>query len=157
RHEPSLQLVGRSSGGEVDLATLAERGVALTGRLTSVDGTRLSFADDLNINTTRADQHLSSLLDRIDDYVAAHGLADDILPRQDLQPTPAIDAPRQFDLRDAGISTVIWATGHRRSYPWLQLPGVVADRELVHHYGITPVAGLYVLGQRFQRTRRSNF
>ena len=52
---------------------------------------------------------------------------------------------------------MIWATGYRRSYPWLHLPGVVADGELVHQYGITPVPGLYVLGQRFQRTRRSNF
>jgi putative flavoprotein involved in K+ transport len=53
------------------------------------------------------------------------------------------------------VSTVIWATGHRRSYPWLHVPTVVADREIVHRYGVTPVPGLYVLGQRFQRTRRS--
>jgi putative flavoprotein involved in K+ transport len=55
------------------------------------------------------------------------------------------------------VSTVIWATGHRRSYPWLHVPTVVADGEIVHRYGVTPVPGLYVLGQRFQRTRRSNF
>ena len=36
-------------------------------------------------------------------------------------------------------------------------PALVADGELAHRYGITPVPGLYVLGQRFQRTRRSNF
>jgi putative flavoprotein involved in K+ transport len=157
RHEPSLQLVGRSTGGEVDLATLAANGVNLTGRLTSVDGARLSFADDLNSNTIRADRHLSNLLDRIDNHIAAHGLADDVLPREDLRATPAIDPPRRLDLRDSGVSTVIWATGHRRSYPWLHLPGAVADGELVHQYGVTPVPGLYVLGQRFQRTRRSNF
>ena len=52
---------------------------------------------------------------------------------------------------------MIWATGHRRSYPWLYVPGAVADGELAHRYGITPVPGLYVLGQRFQRTRRSTF
>jgi putative flavoprotein involved in K+ transport len=157
RHEPSLQLVGRSTGGEVDLATLVAHGVTLTGRLTSVDGTRLSFDDDLNVNTARADRHLSNLLDRIDDHIAAHELADDVLPRQDLRATPTIDPPRHLDLRDAGVSTVIWATGHQRSYSWLKLPGVVVDGELVHHYGVTPVPGLYVLGQRFQRTRRSNF
>jgi putative flavoprotein involved in K+ transport len=122
-----------------------------------VAGTRLSFADDLNTNTARADRHLSNLLDRIDDHIAADALADDVLPREDLQPTPAIDALRELDLRDTGVSTVIWATGHRRSYPWLQLPGAVADGELVQHEGISPVPGLYVLGQRFQRTRRSNF
>ena len=58
---------------------------------------------------------------------------------------------------DGGVATVIWATGHRRSYPWLHVPGAVADGELAHQYGISPVPGLYVLGQRFQRTRRSTF
>jgi putative flavoprotein involved in K+ transport len=52
---------------------------------------------------------------------------------------------------------VIWATGHRRSYSWLHVPAAVTAGELVQRYGITPVPGLYVLGQRFQRTRRSNF
>jgi putative flavoprotein involved in K+ transport len=62
-----------------------------------------------------------------------------------------------MDLRRAGVSTVIWATGHRRSYPWLHLPVLDANGELTHRYGVTPISGLYVLGQRFQRTRRSNF
>jgi putative flavoprotein involved in K+ transport len=157
RHEPSLQLVGRSTGGDVDLATLAARGVTLTGRLTSVDRMSVSFADDLNTSTARADWRLRHLLERIDRHISAHGLSDDVAPREDLRPTPEIDAPRQLDLRGSGVSTVIWATGHRRSYPWLQLPGIVLEGELVHQYGITPVPGLYVLGQRFQRTRRSNF
>jgi putative flavoprotein involved in K+ transport len=52
---------------------------------------------------------------------------------------------------------VIWATGYRRSYPWLHVPGVIADGEIAHRHGVTPEPGLYVLGQRFQRTRRSNF
>jgi putative flavoprotein involved in K+ transport len=53
---------------------------------------------------------------------------------------------------------VIWATGYRRSYPWLHIPAALdGDGELDHRHGITRVPGLYVLGQRFQRTRRSNF
>jgi putative flavoprotein involved in K+ transport len=161
RREPSLQLIGRTDCGDVDLATLAANGVNLIGRLTSVDGTSASFADDLDTSMTRADERLRRILDQIDDYIAAHGLTDEVLPRATL--TPALSqresekAPRRLDLRRAGVSTVIWATGHRRSYPWLQVPAVVADGELVHRYGVTPVPGLYVLGQRFQRTRRSNF
>jgi len=157
QHEPSLQLIGRTTGGEVDLTTLASNGVTLTGRLTSVDRMSVSFANDLGSSTAEADRRLSHLLDRIDDHIATHALSDTVLPREHLTPTPAIDALPGLDLRDAGVSTVIWATGHRRTYPWLQLPGIVAEGELVHQYGITPVPGLYGLGQRFQRTRRSNF
>jgi putative flavoprotein involved in K+ transport len=157
QHEPSLQLSGRTTSGEVDLATLAANGVTLTGRLESVDRMSVRFADDLGSNIAQADRRLGHLLDRIDGHITTHALSGDVLPREYLPPTPAIAALPALDLRDAGVSTVVWATGHRRSYPWLQLPGVVADGELVHQYGITPVPGLYVLGQRFQRTRRSNF
>jgi putative flavoprotein involved in K+ transport len=52
---------------------------------------------------------------------------------------------------------VVWATGHRRSYPWLQLPVLDHHGEIRQHRGATPVPGLYVLGQRFQHHRSSNF
>ena len=67
------------------------------------------------------------------------------------------DAPAVVDLRAEGITTVVWATGHRREYPWLRVPVVGDDGEIVHHRGVTPVAGLYLLGQRFQHRRSSNF
>ena len=155
--EPSLQLVGQTGGGEVNLATLLAHGVTLTGRLTSVDGTSVSFANDLDTNIARADRRLNRVLDRIDAHIAAHGLTDGILRRNQLLPIPSIDPLPRFDLRDRGVAMVIWATGHRRSYPWLHVPGALADGELANRYGISPVPGLYVLGQRFQRTRRSTF
>jgi putative flavoprotein involved in K+ transport len=52
---------------------------------------------------------------------------------------------------------VIWATGHRRSYPWMHLPVLDERGEIRQIQGVTPVPGLYVLGQRFQHHRRSNF
>jgi len=60
-------------------------------------------------------------------------------------------------LRAHGITSVIWATGHRRSYPWLALPVLDPAGEILHHRGVTPVPGLYVLGQRFQHRRSSSF
>ena len=63
----------------------------------------------------------------------------------------------ELDLRAAGIRTVLWATGHRREYPWLQVPVLDATGEIRQHRGVTPVPGLYVLGQRFQHRRASNF
>ena len=52
---------------------------------------------------------------------------------------------------------MIWATGHRRSYPWLHLPVLDERGEIRQRRGVTPVPGLYVLGQRFQHHRSSNF
>ncbi|WP_068618593.1 flavin-containing monooxygenase [Paenibacillus tuaregi] len=51
---------------------------------------------------------------------------------------------------------VIWATGFRLSYPWLQIPGALDDRGYpLHNQGISPVPGLYFLGLPWQTSRGS--
>jgi putative flavoprotein involved in K+ transport len=160
RREPSLQLVGRTDGNvdsNVDPATLAASGVTLTGRLTAIDGSLVSFNDDLHVTINSADRRLRRVLERIDCYIAVHGIRAEVQSHGQLLPPVPMESPRRVDLRRAGVSTVIWATGYRRSFPWLDIPALDADGELDHRYGVTPVPGLYVLGQRFQRTRRSNF
>jgi putative flavoprotein involved in K+ transport len=62
-----------------------------------------------------------------------------------------------MDLRGEGVETVIWATGCRRAYPWLHVPVLDAHGEIRHTGGITPEAGLYVLGLNFQQRRNSSF
>jgi putative flavoprotein involved in K+ transport len=52
---------------------------------------------------------------------------------------------------------VIWATGFRRSYPWLHLPVLDAAGELQTQGGVTAVPGLYALGLPFMRHRASAF
>src|SRR5262245_64151564 len=75
------------------------------------------------------------------------------------RPRPLGDATGldHVDLGHARITTVVWATGFRRSYPWLDVPVLDAAGEIAHRRGVTPVPGLYVLGQRFQHRRDSNF
>jgi putative flavoprotein involved in K+ transport len=157
RREPSLQLVGRADGRRLDLATLAAGGVTLTGRLTAADGTVVQFADDLQATISRADLRLRRVLRRIDDFITAHSAQAEEQSHDELLLAVPSASPTVLDLRRAGVSTVIWATGFRRSYNWLHVPVLDADGELDQRYGITRVPGLYVLGQRFQRTRRSNF
>ena len=155
--EPSMQLIGRSDCADVDLPTLAADGVSLLGRLQFVEGRRAYFADDLPRTTSAADERLCRVLTRIDRYIEANRLPERVLPSEPPVPLHSADSARCLDLRDAGVSTVIWATGYRRDYQWLDVPVLNADRELIHTGGITPTPGLYALGLRFQRTRRSNF
>jgi putative flavoprotein involved in K+ transport len=157
RHEPSLQLVGRPDHRNLDLATLQQLGVELTGRLTGIDGHHARFAADLTDTVARADARLRQVLDKIDADIDATGLTDEVLDPEPAAPLAVGTAPERLDLAARGVTSVIWATGHRRTYPWLHVP-VLDDRgEIRQRRGVTPIPGLYVLGQRFQHTRRSNF
>jgi putative flavoprotein involved in K+ transport len=157
RDEPSLQLIGRPDRHSLDLWTLAAMGVRLAGRLVAADGGRVTFDDGLPDRLADADHRLGRLLDRIDAHISAEHLDGEVLARQPVPVVRATAPPATLDLHAAGIRTVLWATGHRRTYPWLQVPVLDGDGEIRNHRGITPVAGVYVLGQRFQHRRSSSF
>ncbi len=157
RREPSLQLVGRPDRRSLDLATLQADGVELVGRVAGIDGHRIGIARGLDATVAAADTRMRRILSEIDDHIERNGLVSEVF---DAEPIPTISVGptvENIDLRAAGIRTVIWATGHRRTYPWLQIPVLDADGELRQRRGVTPVPGLYVLGQRFQHFRSSNF
>ena len=157
RREGSIQLVGRPDGRNVDLPALHAEGVRLAGRLTGIDAGAVHFAEDLGATTARADSRMHHLLTTIDEHIASCGLTAEVLEPDrpaELSVRSGID---HLDLRAAGIATVIWATGFTRSYPWLQVPVLDAAGEISHHRGVTSVPGLYVLGQRLQHRRDSNF
>ncbi len=153
KQSPSLPLSGANGGEQIDLGVLHEAGVVIAGRLEGLSDRRALFAGDLARSLNDADSRMRRLLSRIDSHVSS-----DSTP--DAEAVPAIEldeSPSCVDLRRLGISTVIWATGYRRAYPWLHVPVVGADGEIVHRRGVTGVPGLYALGLRFQYRRNSHF
>ena len=159
RETPSFQLVGRPDHATLDLERLRRAGVIVTGRLTGIDGRRLLFDDDLVKTTAAADLKLANLLLRLDRAAGSAGFASEVADPEPFEPLwPAfVDAPHDLDLNAAGIDTIVWATGYRRTYPWLKIPLLDARGELMHDGGVTPCAGVYVIGLPFQRTRKSAF
>ena len=155
RRQPSLQLVGTPDHQTIDLGALQNEGVRLVGRVDATNDTRVWFSDDLRHNVHAAEEKLDRVLHRIDRFIDEARIAAGCPDRRPPIETP--DAPTQLDLRDAGISSVLWATGYRRRYPWLRVPVLNGRGEIVHDGGVTPAAGLYVLGLNFQRTRKSSF
>ncbi len=53
------------------------------------------------------------------------------------------------------VGTVVWATGYRSDYSWIDIPGVIRDGNVIHRRGVTEVSGLYFLGLSWQHTRGS--
>jgi putative flavoprotein involved in K+ transport len=150
RHVPSPQLVGTPERADLDLNALTAKGATLVGRLSAVNGTTASFSGSLRNVCNLADLKLKRLLNTIDQWA---GLDEGPRPES----TRVDDDPRVLiDL--AGFDTVLWATGFRADYSWLDLP--VCDRkgELRHDGGVIPQApGLYRIGLNFLRRRKSSF
>src|SRR5262249_3991547 len=132
RHQPSLQLVGRADHASLDIGMLQERGIRLTGRVRDITGFEVTLADDSIGSAAAADLKMAEILTRIDRYIDLIGI-----PTEDAEPfrptwTTATGAPERVDLKAEGITTVIWATGYRRAYPWLHVPVLDGSGEIVH-------------------------
>ncbi|MGE5242938.1 MAG: NAD(P)-binding domain-containing protein [Betaproteobacteria bacterium] len=159
RSRPSLQLVGRPDAGSLNLTILQRRGVHVFGRLVGADSERVFFDDDLIATTAASDVKLAELLSRIDAFISktASGATGPPEPFEPTWPSAFGVTKTTIDLREAGIDTVIWATGFTRRYPWLRVPVLDERGEIVQRGGVTPVEGLFVLGMHFQRRRKSAF
>jgi putative flavoprotein involved in K+ transport len=65
--------------------------------------------------------------------------------------------PLGLDFDRAGIRTIVWATGFRPDYSWLDVPVLDHKGNLRHDGGVvTEAPGLYVLGLPFLRRRKSS-
>ncbi|MCF4166135.1 MSMEG_0569 family flavin-dependent oxidoreductase [Zavarzinia compransoris] len=145
RGKANHYLTGRDGGREIDLRRFALEGMELHGRLTNVAGGRLHFADDLARNLDAADETYNRIRAGIDAHIAAKGIeapvdAPYVAPWRPGALVPAID------LAEAGIATVIWATGFRSNFTWVEVPAFDGKGYPTHRRGVSAVPGLYFLG-----------
>lgn len=154
---PSLQLTGAGGGGALGLETLAALGVRLVGRALGAGGGVVRLDPALAPEIEAAERRRHRILRHVDAHIDASGLR--LPPDAAAWRAPELPGrgPDRLDLAAAGIRTVIWATGFRRSYPWLHLPVLDAAGELQTQGGVTAVPGLYALGLPFMRHRASAF
>ena len=155
RNVSSLQLVGSDERRTLDLNALTGVGVRLTGKLLRVVDGRAQFSGGLGHLVANADLKQDRLLDRIDAHVAERGLCPG-LP-QPTRPTPTRLGTAATELPLARFGSIVWATGYRPTFPWLD--GAAFDRRgrLAHDGGVGVMPGFYVLGLPFMRRRKSSF
>jgi putative flavoprotein involved in K+ transport len=156
RKSPPPQLVGTPENRDLDVGVLQDKGVRLTGRAVAIRGDRILFADNLHDTVAAADAQLSQLLAKIDGFIDSTGAEAPAADPGAAMPIELHAAPTEIDLAAENIRTIVWATGYERRYPWLKVSVLDERGEIRHDGGVTPVAGLYLLGIRFQRRKGSN-
>lgn len=145
---------GNDGGHDCHPRGLAGRGASVVGRLEGVAASTASFGADVEQALAGGDAFVDELMSRIDGYLAAAGISAPPAEERDRGPSPIPDT-LELDVREHEVSTILWATGYRPGYDWIDLD--VADEYgwPVQDWGVSPHAGLYFVGVNWLHTRKS--
>ncbi|MFL5945372.1 MAG: NAD(P)-binding domain-containing protein [Gaiellaceae bacterium] len=145
------QISGAGGGRTISYQGVARAGATLLGRATGSDGYRLTLAPDLGENVRFADA-------AADTFRSAWAKRAELVLRGAAAETDPADEPARelydergpamLDLREARVSTVIWATGFAPSLGWLP-EGALDERRRPQ------IPGLYVVGAPWLTHRSS--
>jgi putative flavoprotein involved in K+ transport len=159
RRLPSPQLIGTPEHATLDLNTLSAAGVELVGRLSAIREGRALFSGGLRNLFALADLKMERLLDTFDEWARSGACDSNVGPVERFEPTrvPA-KSPLELDLSGGAIRSIVWATGFRPEYDWLQVPVVDHKGHLRHDGGVIDDApGLYAIGLPVLLRRKSTF
>lgn len=156
----TIAVSGAYGGQTMDFRKLAKRGVTLLGRAGAfVDG-EMHCAPDLARNLANGDANYLSVLAAADAYALRFGLdlPDEPEARIIDPDPPCVTTPiLRLNLRRAGITTIIWATGYALDFSWIKPGRRDQHGAPVHHAGITEIPGLYLVGLSWLSRRASAF
>ncbi len=157
----TIAVTGAHGGnGTVDFRALAHQGINLVGLTDNFDGNKVTFRSNLVENVARGDQNYLNLLDAADAYIERNNLD---LPKEPearkmlADPACMTDPILELDLAEAGITSIIWATGFRVDYSWLQVNAFDDAGKPAHQRGVSTEPGVYFVGLPWLSRRGSTF
>ena len=156
----TIAVSGAQGGHTVDFRRLATQGMTLVGRTESFKQGVMHFASDLVNNLSQGDASILSMLDEADAYVARYGLD---LPLESearkIEPDPrcVTDPILELNLAEAGITSIVWATGFTVDFSWLKVDAFDEAGKPNHQRGISAEPGVYFLGLPWLSGRASSF
>jgi putative flavoprotein involved in K+ transport len=156
----TISVSGAHGGQTVDFRRLAAEGMILVGQTESFKDGVVTFAQDLADNIAQGDANYLSVLDEADAFIARNGLDLPLEPEaRKIGPDPQCmtDPIRALNLAEAGINSIIWATGFTVDFSWLKVDAVDEVGKPKHRRGISTESGIYFLGLPLQSGRGSSF
>lgn len=149
------QVSGKAGGHTLNLHVFARDGVRLLGHFVGAGDGKVYLAPDLHENLEKIDKFEANLLKGIDEFIlrAGYTAPEETLP----QYRDGYDAPivTELDVKAAGIRSVIWASGYKFDFSWVQLPVLDDDGYPIQKRGVTAFPGLYFLGLPWLHTPKS--
>jgi len=136
---------GNDGGHDCHARWLGGRGAVLAGRVHRIDGTRVTFGPGLDENLAWADEFAATVKRRIDEHLGVE-------PEPPEEPA-AYRSVDELDL--AGVGAILWTTGFRPDFGWIEDVAVDEQRFPVQQRGAAPQPGLYFLGVNWMHKRKS--
>ncbi len=160
REHVAFAVSGYEGGKTIDFRRLAHAGITLVGITQGYENGTVTFADGLARNVAQGDEDYFEVLREADAYIEQNGL--------DLPPEPEawklLDDPEclknpilSLNLAEAGITSVVWATGFKVDFSWMDIDTFDANGYPVHKRGISAEKGIYFLGLPNLTNRSSSF
>ena len=156
----AIAVSGADGGKTIDFRRLAGEGMNLVGVTTGFENGILRFAPDLADNIRRGDANYLSVLREADACAERNGLdlppepeAHEIGPDPECMTNPILE----LDLKKAGITTILWATGYALDFGWLKVDAFDETGRPKHQRGVSAERGVYFLGLPWLSRRGSSF
>jgi len=134
--------------------------MTLVGLTKSFNDGVATFESDLAVNLARGDENYLSLLNAADAYIARNGidLPEEPEARNRLADPECVTHPiLELNLAEAGITSIVWATGYAVDYSWLNINAFDANGKPQHQRGVSTEPGVYFLGLPWLSRRGSAF
>ena len=153
RPPPALLVSGIDGGHDLDVRKFAADGMTLLGRVIGADGDVLLLEGNLHAMLADIDARFDGFRAEVIDYARTHGMAtnEDEPPAWPQPPSPG----DRFDLQAAGVRSIVWCSGYRPAFGWIDIPVLDANGAPVQQRGTTACPGLYFLGLHWMHSLKS--
>jgi len=147
---------GSRGGHDINLITLAEQGLKLCGTVKKCTSDKVVFNDNLHQNLIFSDQHAINWAKRVDEYITKNNLK---MPPEKISEDKRINKYKENNILDISgpdnISSIIWATGFRYNFDWINLDITNELEHPIQKRGVTKYNGLYFMGLQWMHSSKS--
>ena len=151
---PAILLSGIDGGHDLDVRRFGAEGMTLLGRVLDADGTNLTLADDVSEMLAGADEACETFLRAAGERARTLGFE-----VEDHEPSERSFEPQStgtsVDLADLGVTSIIWCTGYRPAFEWIDIPVFDGAGAPIQKRGRTDCPGLYFLGLHWMHSFKS--
>lgn len=156
----TIAVSGANGGRTVDFRRFARDGMMLVGKAVAYHDGQMTFAPDLATNLAKGDADYLAVLNQADAWALRNGVDLPLEPQAHVigpDPDCVTNPTLSLDLAQAGITSIIWATGYAPDFGWLNVDALDEKGKPRHQRGVSSEPGIYFVGLPWQSRRGSAF